>query len=133
MEKQIITEMMYDIIRSMRLPSILNECLVSDEVLDAMIIEAKNPSQPMLNEGKDELVDQMYEDYLSGNLEEGLFGAIIGGIAGLTLGNKIGKLICKVLGIEESGPLGRLLTSKVIGTAIGIEIGKGKKDFEKIK
>ena len=126
MEKQIITDMMYDIIRSMDLPNSLNECLVSDEVLDAMVIEVQNPSQPILNESKDELVNQMYEDYLNGNLDEGLFGAILGGIAGLTLGTKVGKLICKVLGIDENGPLGRLLTSKMTATAIGVALGKGK-------
>jgi hypothetical protein len=126
MEKQIITDMMYDIIRSANLPNSLNECLVSDEVLDAMVIEVQNPSQPILNESKDELVNQMYEDYLNGNLDESLFGAILGGIAGLTLGTKVGKLICKVLGIDENGPLGRLLTSKMTATAIGVALGKGK-------
>jgi len=127
-DKQIIVEVMYDLIHLMKLPNSLNECLVCDEVLDAMVIEAKHPSQSVLNESKDELVELMYEDYLNGNLDEGLIGMFAGGLTGFLLGTRIGKLICKILGIEENGPLGRLLTSKMTATAIGVALGKGKKE-----
>jgi len=57
-------------------------------------------------------------------IDEGLFGAIIGGAAGALIGPAIGKAICKVLGIDENGHLGKLLTSRLVSTAIGVALGK---------
>ncbi|MCL2313301.1 MAG: hypothetical protein FWC41_12660 [Firmicutes bacterium] len=128
MRKQILKNIMLDLIHSMEFPNLLNECLISDEVLEAMVIEAQNPSQPILNENKDELVELLYEDYLNGNLDEGLLKMIAGGLTGLILGQKIGEAICKILGIGD-GPLRNLLTSKIVSTSLGVIIGKnfGKK------
>ena len=121
--KEIIECMMHDITGEMNFPHFLNESLIDDDVLNAMVKEAMSPSQPILNESKDELVEMMYEDYLAGNLDESLFKSIIGGISGLLFGQKVGELICKILGIGN-GPLKNLLTSKAVGTAIGYAIGK---------
>jgi len=57
-------------------------------------------------------------------IDEGLFGALIGGTAGLLIGPAIGRAICRVLGIEENGNLGKLLTSRLVTTAIGVALGK---------
>ena len=57
-------------------------------------------------------------------IDEGLFGAIVGGGLGLLAGPAIGKAICSVLGIKEDGTLGKLLTSRLVSTAIGIALGK---------
>lgn len=56
-------------------------------------------------------------------VEEGLVGAIIGGVTGAALGPKVMKAICKALGINESGPLGNLMTSRLILTAVGTSVG----------
>ena len=56
-------------------------------------------------------------------IEEGLVGAIIGGVTGAALGPKVMKAICKALGINESGPLGNLMTSRLILTAVGTSVG----------
>ena len=56
-------------------------------------------------------------------VEEGLIGAIVGGVAGAAVGPKIMKAICKALGVNESGPLGSLLTSRLILTAVGTTVG----------
>lgn len=56
-------------------------------------------------------------------LEEGLLGGIVGGIAGATLAPAIMKSICKILGIQENGTLGQLLTSKLVLSAIGAQLG----------
>jgi len=56
-------------------------------------------------------------------LDEGLFGSIIGGGLGLLAGPIIGKAICKALSIDERGVLGSLLLSKLVCTAIGASIG----------
>ena len=57
-------------------------------------------------------------------LDEGLFGAVIGGGLGLLAGPANGKAICSVLGIKEDGPLGKLLTSRLVTTAMGVALGK---------
>ena len=56
-------------------------------------------------------------------LEEGILGGIVGGIAGATLAPAIMKTICKVLGIQENGTLGQLLTSKLVLGAMGAQLG----------
>ena len=57
-------------------------------------------------------------------IEEGFLGGLIGGAAGALVGPAIGKAICRALGIEERGTLGKLLTSRLVTTAIGIALGK---------
>lgn len=56
-------------------------------------------------------------------IDEGLFSAVFGGIAGAAIGPAIMKTICKVLGVNEKGPFGTLLTSKLVLSALGAEIG----------
>lgn len=56
-------------------------------------------------------------------LDEGLFGALFGGITGATAGPAIMKGICKVLGVDEKGTFGNLLTSRVVLTALGGYLG----------
>ena len=57
-------------------------------------------------------------------IDEGILGATVGGGLGLLAGPAIGKAICSVLGIKEEGPLGKLLTSRLVTTAMGIALGK---------
>lgn len=56
-------------------------------------------------------------------MDEGLFTALLGGVAGATIGPAIMKAICKILGISEQGLLGRTLTSSVVLGALGTELG----------
>ena len=57
-------------------------------------------------------------------LDEGIFGSILGGIGGLAFGKSIGKLLANTLGIKENSPLYNVLTSRLVGTAIGAALGK---------
>jgi hypothetical protein len=57
-------------------------------------------------------------------VDEGFLGALVGGAAGALAGPAIGRAICRALGISEEGTLGRLLTSRLVTTAIGIALGK---------
>lgn len=57
-------------------------------------------------------------------LDEGFFGALAGGAVGALAGPAIGRALCKVLGIDEKGHLGKLLTSRLVTTAMGIALGK---------
>ena len=56
-------------------------------------------------------------------IDEGLFSTIIGGAVGATVGQSIMKAICKCLGIDEKGTLGNLLTSRLVLTAMGAQLG----------
>ena len=56
-------------------------------------------------------------------IEEGIFGAIVGGVAGAAMGPKVMKAVCKALGVDEKGPFGSLLTSRLILTAVGTTVG----------
>lgn len=56
-------------------------------------------------------------------LDEGIFSAIIGGAVSSTIGVSIMKAICKCLGIDEKGTLGNLLTSRLVLSAMGAQLG----------
>lgn len=56
-------------------------------------------------------------------IDEGLGKAILGGLAGAIVGPMIMKAVCSVLGINENGALGNLMTSRVILTAMGGYLG----------
>ena len=73
----------------------------------------------------EELYTKLLESLKKGEqIDEGLFTAILGGTVGAIAGPAIGKALCKVLGINEEGILGKLLTSRLVTTAIGISLGK---------
>lgn len=57
-------------------------------------------------------------------IDEGFLSGLIGGTVGALAGPAIGRAICKALGIEERGTLGKLLTSRLVTTAIGVAMAK---------
>lgn len=66
--------------------------------------------------------DMLCEAIKNDTVDEGLFGAIVGGLTGLVAGSTIMKSVCKALGIEK-GVLYDLLTSKIVCMAAGSAIG----------
>ena len=56
-------------------------------------------------------------------IDEGIFKSIFGGLAGATAGPAVMKGVCHILGINESGALGNLMTSRMILTALGGYLG----------
>ena len=79
----------------------ITEALVYDDIIK-QLTEAKENNQP---------------------IDEGLFKAIFGGLAGATAGPAIMRGICKVLGIDERGSMGSLFTSRLVLTALGAYLG----------
>jgi uncharacterized membrane protein YeaQ/YmgE (transglycosylase-associated protein family) len=57
------------------------------------------------------------------DLDEGMIGKILGGIAGFVVGPSIGKVIANALGIEK-GILYDMFTSRLVGAALGAAITK---------
>jgi hypothetical protein len=58
------------------------------------------------------------------DIDEGLLSGLAGGAIGALAGPTVGKAICKVLGIDPKGTLGKLLTSRLVSTALGYALGK---------
>lgn len=63
------------------------------------------------------VIKKMNEGLEAGVIDEGFFGAL----AGATIGPWVMKKLCKVLGIDENGQLGKLITSRLVLTAVGIK------------
>jgi hypothetical protein len=86
--------------------------------------EVRGMSATQINEA-----EKAYEEILTKiqnneEIEEGFLGGLIGGAAGALAGPAIGKAICKALGIDQRGTLGKMLTSRLVTTAIGVALGK---------
>lgn len=75
------------------------------------IIESLTELKTRINEGKIE------------DLNEGLFGALVGGAAGMTVLPTIMKALCSALGVDPKGVLGTTLTSRLVLTTICTRIG----------
>jgi len=56
-------------------------------------------------------------------LTEGILGGLFGGLAGFTVGPIIMKAVANTLGIDLKGPLGSLMTSRLIVTACATKLG----------
>ena len=72
----------------------------------------------------DEIIEKLQTAKENGTpIDEGLIGAIAGGVGGLVFGPKIMTVICNVLGIDTKGSLGSLMTSRLICTAAAAKLG----------
>lgn len=83
-----------------------------------------------LNEGLQNLRDYINEVAIKSaengvpeTVDEGLIGALVGGLVGSTAGKTIMQAVCRALGINEKSALGQLLTSRMVLTAVGIQLG----------
>ena len=56
-------------------------------------------------------------------IEEGIIGALVGGVAGVTLAPSLMKAVCKVLGVDTKGQFGSLLASRLVLGAVCAELG----------
>lgn len=56
-------------------------------------------------------------------VDEGLFKAVLGGAAGMTVAPAIMKALCQVLGVDPKGQFGSILTSRLVLTALCAKMG----------
>lgn len=56
-------------------------------------------------------------------IDEGIIGALVGGVGGAVFGPKVMNAICAALGIDPKGALGSLMTSRLIMAAVAGKIG----------
>lgn len=59
-------------------------------------------------------------------IEEGLFKALVGGVAGMTIAPTIMKALCSILGVDVKGQFGSILTSRLVLTALCAKMGWDK-------
>ena len=72
----------------------------------------------------DDIIKSLQESKEQGkSIEEGLFTGLFAGAAAFTVGPTIMKTVANVLGIDLKGPLGSLMTSRLILTAVGAKLG----------
>ena len=72
----------------------------------------------------DQLIERLQEAKENNEpIDEGLFKAITGVVAGATIGPSIMKGVCKVLGISENGTLGNLMTSRLVLASLAGYLG----------
>lgn len=91
------------------------------KTLDEFTQEKNQINESMVYE---EVIQKLQEAKESGTpIDEGLFGAIVGGVAGITIAPSIMKAVCKILGIDPKGQFGSLITSRLILTALCAELG----------
>ena len=91
------------------------------KTLDEFTQEKNQINESMVYE---EVIQKLQEAKESGTpIDEGLFGAIVGGVAGITIAPSIMKAVCKILGIDPKGQFGSLITSRLVLTALCTEMG----------
>ena len=56
-------------------------------------------------------------------IDEGMFSALLGGAAAAGFGPAVMRAICNALGIDERGPLGNLMCSRLILGTVGATMG----------
>lgn len=72
----------------------------------------------------DDIIQKLTEAKENGTpIDEGVLGAITGGILGATVGTKLMQAVCKALGVDIKGTFGTLLTSKLVMGSIGTAMG----------
>lgn len=96
----------------------------TSKIFEAHEIIAAKPTPEQLQEAE-KVYYKLVEKLEKGeDIDEGLLGALAGGAIGALVGPAIGKAICKVLGIDQNGALGKLMTSRLVTTALGITLGR---------
>ncbi len=86
--------------------------------INNIIDESKN------NEIYDSIIENLNkakEQKLS--IDEGILMGLLGGTTAAIAGPTIMKAVCNVLGIDQKGPLGSLMTSRLILTAMAGKLG----------
>lgn len=101
----------------------LNEALQSEwtaELEDRVDLALEEFTKEYLNEDGSYDIERLDAEMTN----EGILGSVFGGLTGFALGKTIGKTIAKVLGIEKKGIMYDMLTSRLVGAALGSAIGK---------
>ena len=109
--------------------SLVKEMITLESIQAAKIRSGMTVNGELLTEDAkyDKVIEELNKARQEGKtVDEGLLGAVVGGIAGATIIPSIMKAICKVLGINTNGQFGNLLRSRLVLAAVGAAIGWNK-------
>ena len=115
--------------RQIKMISLDRDMITLESIQAAKIRSGMTVNGELLTEDAkyDKVIEELNKARQEGKtVDEGLLGAVVGGIAGATIIPSIMKAICKVLGINVNGQFGNLLTSRLVLAAVGAEIGWNK-------
>ena len=65
---------------------------------------------------------EFLNESMDATIDEGLLTGLIGGAAGALIGPTVMRAVCRILGINEGGTLGKLLTSPLVTGSVGAEL-----------
>ena len=94
----------------------------SSKIFESELIKDLTPDQIQMAEKSYNILLEKLEK--GEEIDEGLFTGLLGAGVGALAGPAIGRAICTVLGIKEDGPLGKLLTSRLVTTAMGYALAR---------
>jgi len=98
------------------------EYLNSSKIFEAIEVKGTDPDQLQKAEAA---YEHILEHLNTGKeIDESFFSGLAGGAIGALAGPAVGKALCKALGIDEKGHLGKLLNSRLVTTAMGYALGK---------
>ena len=82
-------------------------------------IQLNEAQEKMINEAAETIAEKIKNGE---EVDEGLFGSIVGGLTGAAIGPTLGRAICRALGIT-SGLLYDLFNSRLFTSAVAAYIG----------
>ena len=94
----------------------------TSKIFESEEIKGLTPEQVLEGEKAYKLLLEKLEK--GEELDEGFLKSLAFGAAGALIGPAIGRAICTCLGINQEGILGKLFTSRLVTTSLGIALGK---------
>ena len=97
---------------------------ITENELPELIYEASK-SYDHVNESEEKNILDCIRDVVNGDgeeVDEGIIAGVLGGLAGVAFGPKVGQALCSSLGVQK-GPLYDLLCSRLVTTAICLKLG----------
>ena len=86
--------------------------------------ELANPEPINESAVYDDVISRLEDAKENGTpIEEGLFTALFAGTAAVAIGPSVMKAVCECVGIDQKGPLGTLMTSKLVLGAMAAKLG----------
>lgn len=95
---------------------------VNEKELTELLFEALKDYNSV-NESEKNILDCIHDVANEQTVDEGVIAGVLGGLAGLAFGPKVGQALCNVFNIGRGGPLWDLFNSRLVTSAICLKLG----------
>ena len=95
---------------------------VNEKELTELLFEALK-DYDSVNESEKNILDCIHDVANEQEVDEGVIAGVLGGLAGLAFGPKVGQALCNVFNIGRGGPLWDLFNSRLVTSAICLKLG----------